>query len=295
MDITCDDREFEIALGVLYERMGYIVEVTKATGDGGIDLNVFKPGSFWIRCRRRYIVQAKHWENGVSSPEVHRLYGTLMHERAEGAILITSSYFTKGSVAFAQGKPIELIDGVALRAMIERYGLHHEFSENASYPNPTRPPNSTSPRLLSLLAVGALVLLSFACYSVFHHLEKGPESVPLSLPIPPRGTPQQVSTPAPEVKATEPIATSPTPVAAKTPPPMPTASADANERAMQKYPHLGVAGSPFNRLFVLRYNRYREDNPDFFAEPEWPTKLADECAKFLGTAPQQPTPSVKRK
>ena len=46
MEITCDDREFELGLGVLYERMGYFVEVTKATGDGGIDLNVFKRASF---------------------------------------------------------------------------------------------------------------------------------------------------------------------------------------------------------------------------------------------------------
>ena len=56
----------------------------------------------------------------------------------------------------------------------------------------------------------------------------------------------------------------------------------AQKRAIAIYPALGVAGSPLNREFVARHKRYQTEKPDFFADPEWPTKLAVECAKAIG-------------
>lgn len=303
MEITCDDREFEHALGVLFEHMGYSVEVTKATGDGGIDLNVYKRASFWVRRRRHYIIQAKHWQNGVGSPEIHRLYGTLMHVRAEGAILITSGYFTKGTVAFAEGKPIELIDGVALRVLIERYGLHHEFSVNASFPNTDLSTSSVSPRLRGLFAIIALIMFCVAVgwlNSIYHHSEESFGSTAVAAQKQPSEAPQPTSTPMPEKAATEQLSTPSVPKVAEAPaspskkvPIEPQASPYAQAMALQKYPELGVAGSPFNRVFILRFQRYQTEKPDFFTDPEWPTKLADEVAKVAGGALRQPLPSVR--
>jgi hypothetical protein len=60
----------------------------------------------------------------------------------------------------------------------------------------------------------------------------------------------------------------------------------AQKRAIAIYPALGVAGSPLNREFVIRHNRYKTEKPDFFTDPEWPTKLAAECAQALGAVPR---------
>ncbi|MEI8313154.1 MAG: restriction endonuclease [Verrucomicrobiota bacterium] len=306
MEITCDEWEFEHALGVLYERMGYSVEVTKATGDGGIDLNIFKRASFWSRRRRHYIVQAKHWESSVGEPEIRDLYGTLMHVGGDGAILVTSSYFSKKAIAFADGKPIELIDGDALAVLIKRFRLEDEFCRKPEFPSadPFSPlTNTGSVRvkrfgMLPLLAVVLACLVAFGgLYSLYHDAPKSSESAPTPTPIQPPAIPQKTSTPVPEKSATE---TLPQPQIIKAPKPAPieiliepTLSPEAQARALQKYPILGIADSAFNRVFVLRYNFYRKHKPEFFSDPEWPIQLADDVAKIAGGALLKPEPSVR--
>jgi hypothetical protein len=64
--------------------------------------------------------------------------------------------------------------------------------------------------------------------------------------------------------------------------PAPDAALQAQNRAVAVFPALGVAGSPLHREFLARYNRYRAEKPAFFTDPEWPTKLAAECAQAIG-------------
>jgi hypothetical protein len=52
--------------------------------------------------------------------------------------------------------------------------------------------------------------------------------------------------------------------------------------AVALYPELGVAGTAVNREFVRRYKLYRTINPAFFAEPDWPIRLAAMLAQDLG-------------
>ncbi len=59
---------------------------------------------------------------------------------------------------------------------------------------------------------------------------------------------------------------------------------ETRQRAVQLYPQLGVAGSPLNREFVARHNRYKAERPAFFIDPEWPMQLVEECVKALGGA-----------
>jgi hypothetical protein len=54
----------------------------------------------------------------------------------------------------------------------------------------------------------------------------------------------------------------------------------AKRRAIQDYPALGVAGSPMNVEYVRRYKSRLAEHPEYFADPDWPTRLAREC---LGT------------
>src|SRR5207245_2230123 len=46
------------------------------------------------------------------------LYGVLMHRRADSAKLVVTASFTSDAVAFARGKPIQLIDSDALLQLI---------------------------------------------------------------------------------------------------------------------------------------------------------------------------------
>jgi hypothetical protein len=55
----------------------------------------------------------------------------------------------------------------------------------------------------------------------------------------------------------------------------------AQERAIQRYPQLGVAKSPLNQEFLRRHNAYKASKPQFFSDPEWPTKLAAESEQAL--------------
>jgi hypothetical protein len=57
--------------------------------------------------------------------------------------------------------------------------------------------------------------------------------------------------------------------------------AEGRAEALRLYPALGIANTPLNDEFVARYNRYREEKPEFFRDPAWPVILAKECADFL--------------
>jgi restriction endonuclease Mrr len=52
-------------------------------------------------------------------PVVRDLYGTMLHEEAQGAYLMTTGTFTKQAQAWAAEKPIILYDGQALIELIQ--------------------------------------------------------------------------------------------------------------------------------------------------------------------------------
>lgn len=106
-------RDFERLVGEAFRRQGYRVEETGLGGaDGGIDLILRKDG-------RRTLVQCKHWRNRqVRASVVREMYGLLAHHGAHAVQIATSGGFTQDAARFAAGKPIELIDGGTLLAMI---------------------------------------------------------------------------------------------------------------------------------------------------------------------------------
>lgn len=112
--------EFEMVCKRLLEKMGFSVETTKTSGDGGIDLIAINSQPV---ISGKYIVQCKRYTGSVGEPVIRDLYGVVTSERANKGVLMTSGYFTKSAVAFAEGKPIELIDGVAMRDLFGQYGI----------------------------------------------------------------------------------------------------------------------------------------------------------------------------
>ena len=55
-------------------------------------------------------------------------------------------------------------------------------------------------------------------------------------------------------------------------------SVEARARAVKMYPDLAKADPLINRQFHERYETYQRTSPEFFDNPEWPKKLARECA-----------------
>lgn len=112
--------EFERVCQQLVEKMGFETETTKASGDGGIDLIAYNHQPL---LSGKYIIQCKRYTGSVGEPIIRDLYGVVMSERANKGILMTTGTFTKSAINFADGKPIELIDGIAMQNLFSQYGI----------------------------------------------------------------------------------------------------------------------------------------------------------------------------
>jgi restriction system protein len=98
-------KRFEDLLGEAYRRQGYHVEETLGGGaDGGVDLVLGRDDNV-------VLVQCKRWKGKpVPVETVRELYGDLHHRAASAAKLVATTRFTPEAIAFAKGKPIELVD-----------------------------------------------------------------------------------------------------------------------------------------------------------------------------------------
>jgi hypothetical protein len=63
----------------------------------------------------------------------------------------------------------------------------------------------------------------------------------------------------------------------------PTTVADAQREALRRYPELGIVGSKLNTEFVARYKFYQQQHPDYFRDPSWPLRLAEELTRTSQT------------
>jgi restriction system protein len=106
-------REFEMLVGEAYRRQGYLVEETGLGGaDGGIDLILRKNG-------RSELVQCKNWRSRqVNVSVVREMWGLVAHHKTVGAKIVCTGAFTPDAAAFADGKPIDLVTGETLVALV---------------------------------------------------------------------------------------------------------------------------------------------------------------------------------
>jgi restriction system protein len=115
--------DFEHLVRQLFEKEfainGAEVKVTQASRDGGVDAIVFDPDP--IR-GGKFVIQAKRYTKVVPVSAVRDLHGTVMHEGAVKGILVTTAHFGADSYDFAKDKPLSLLDGSNLLALLERHG-----------------------------------------------------------------------------------------------------------------------------------------------------------------------------
>ncbi len=115
--------DFERLVASLLARMGFHIEMTKASGDGGVDIvaTLEKPllgGRYLIQCKRFAI------GNLVGAPVVREFYGAVRADhRAVKGIFITTSNFTDQAKGFAKDLSIDLIDRGGLEKLLREHGL----------------------------------------------------------------------------------------------------------------------------------------------------------------------------
>lgn len=115
--------EFERLIGNLLSRMGFQVELTKASGDGGVDVVAHFAQPFF---QGRYLIQCKRFSvaNAVGAPVIREFYGAVRADhRAVKGIFVTTSNFTEQAREFAERVGIELIDREGLGRLLREHGV----------------------------------------------------------------------------------------------------------------------------------------------------------------------------
>ena len=120
---------FENLVVDLLLKMGYgglkgSGEVTKRTGDGGID-GIIKQDELGLDM---IYVQAKKWDKDstVSRPDIQKFAGALLGEGATKGVFITTASFSKTALDYAKSVPnskIILIDGLTLAKFMIKHDL----------------------------------------------------------------------------------------------------------------------------------------------------------------------------
>ncbi len=113
-------RKFEGLAGEHFSREGYYVEMGPGRNDDGVDLRVwsdesnkFQPPTILVQCRRR--------KNKVEKAVVKALWADVLHERAKGGLVVTTTTLSPGAqkTIVARGYSIDKADRETLRRWLE--------------------------------------------------------------------------------------------------------------------------------------------------------------------------------
>jgi len=126
-------KDFEFLVAEAYRRQGFAVEYSLGKGaDGGVDLVLRKDGA-------TFLVQCKRWKVlSVGAPVIREMCGIMTSANADQAIIVTSGRFTNEARAFASNKPIQLVDGPQLLALVKSVQAGQQ-NITAAQPEPFKP------------------------------------------------------------------------------------------------------------------------------------------------------------
>jgi restriction system protein len=105
-------RQFEKHVARIFTHKGFRVQHRGKSGDHGVDLEV-RPST-----GRLGVVQCKRYRNTVGEKVVRDLYGTMLHEGAAHAFLVTTGKISAAARSWAEEKPITLVDGTRLQELV---------------------------------------------------------------------------------------------------------------------------------------------------------------------------------
>lgn len=126
--------EFESLITNLFARMGLETRLTQASRDGGVDCVAFDLRPIF---GGKVVIQAKRYKGTVGVSAVRDLFGTVHNEGASKGILVTTSGYGSASMQFANGKPLELIDGAGLLYLLaEHAGIEARIEAPEDWSDP---------------------------------------------------------------------------------------------------------------------------------------------------------------
>lgn len=127
---TLPRRKLEELVTEAYRRRGYQVTESPAPGPkAGIDLRLVRDGKL-------HLVHSKHWRSRkIGVRAVRELYQVMNREIASSGSLVTNGTFTEAARQFANGKAIELIDGVELERLLSRSSPSPDPAAGTSVPS----------------------------------------------------------------------------------------------------------------------------------------------------------------
>ena len=101
--LSLNPYKFEKEIAILFEKQGYKTNVTKGSGDGGIDIELEKENG-------RGIVQCKLYQNKLGPSPVRDLFGTMVAGNYKYGFVVNPLGFSDNAYEFSKGKNIGLID-----------------------------------------------------------------------------------------------------------------------------------------------------------------------------------------
>lgn len=113
-------RAFERYLTIQFRHLGYRVKLTSYSHDYGADLVLRKWG-------KKTVVQAKRYERNVGIAAVQEVVGSIAYYKADNAMVVTNSNFTKSARNLAHRNEVELwgrkrdTEKVPYKRMIEKH------------------------------------------------------------------------------------------------------------------------------------------------------------------------------
>lgn len=104
--------EFEKYLADLLKSLGFRTELTKGSGDQGVDILAF-------RQNKKYVIQAKRYKSTVGNAAVQQVVAGKAYYGADESWVITNSTYTKGAIELANTTNTKLWDREKLSNLIE--------------------------------------------------------------------------------------------------------------------------------------------------------------------------------
>lgn len=108
--------EFENFTASLFSRLGFKVNVTKASGDQGIDIIAEKDG-------KKFGIQAKCYSSTVSNRAIQEVVAGINHYNLDKGIVVTNNFFTDSAITLAKTNNIILWDRNILKEKMSLLAL----------------------------------------------------------------------------------------------------------------------------------------------------------------------------
>ncbi|GJF32881.1 hypothetical protein KNE206_55810 [Kitasatospora sp. NE20-6] len=115
-----DPIAFEELIAELFRRRGLRTRTTARSGDEGVDVLAEDPDPI---TGGQIVIQAKRYRHTVPPAAVRDLDATMQRQGANRGILVTTSGFGPGSRRWVEGRPLTLVDGPMLVALLREHGL----------------------------------------------------------------------------------------------------------------------------------------------------------------------------